>query len=71
MLTELFGDQPQPTITSGGTDAPAAGTTETLTPALIAVTQAGSTWTVTRGVEGTTPVTHQAGFTAAGPVLSA
>jgi hypothetical protein len=33
VLTELFADQPQTTITSGGTDAPAAGTTETLTPA--------------------------------------
>jgi hypothetical protein len=33
VLTELFADQPQTTITSGGADAPAAGTAETLTPA--------------------------------------
>jgi hypothetical protein len=32
VLTELFADRPQTTITSGGTDAPASGTTETLTP---------------------------------------
>jgi hypothetical protein len=90
VLTELFADQPQTTITSGGTDAPAAGTTQTLTPAsaggfpavsaasnsrfhiadpaaaseLMAVTQTGPTWTVTRGAEGTTPVAHQAGWTA-------
>jgi hypothetical protein len=90
VLTELFANQPQTTITSGGTDAPAAGTTQTLTPAsgsvfpavsaashsqfhiadpadpseLIAVTQTGSTWTVTRGAEGTAPVRHQAGWTA-------
>jgi Pectate lyase superfamily protein len=90
MLTELFADQPQTTITSGGTDAPASGTAETLTPAsgtgfpavsavsnsqfhiadpvapseLIAVTQTGPVWTVTRGAEGTTPVAHEAGWTA-------
>jgi hypothetical protein len=29
VLTELFADQPQTTITAGGTDAPAAGTTQT------------------------------------------
>jgi Pectate lyase superfamily protein len=90
VLTELFADQPQTTITSGGTDAPAAGTAQTLTPApgggfpavsaasssrfhiadpaapseLIAVTQTGPTWAVTRGAEGTAPVAHQAGWTA-------
>jgi Pectate lyase superfamily protein len=90
VLTELFADLPRTTITSGGTDAPAAGTTETLTPGsgggfpvvsaasgsqfhiadpaaaseLIAVTQTGAAWTVTRGAEGTVPVAHQAGWTA-------
>jgi hypothetical protein len=90
VLTELFADQPQTTITTGGTDAPTAGTVEALTPAsgsgfptvsapsnsqfhiadpaasseLITVTQTGPTWTVTRGAEGTTPVPHQAGWTA-------
>jgi Pectate lyase superfamily protein len=97
VLTELFADQPQTTITSGGTDAPAAGTAETLTAAsgggfpavsaasnsqfhiadpaapseLIAVTQTGATWTVTRGAEGTTPVAHQAGWTARQVVTAA
>jgi hypothetical protein len=90
VLSELFADLPQTTITSGGTDAPAAGSIETLTPAsgggfpavsaasssqfhiadpaaaseLIAVTQTGTQWMVTRGAEGTTPVAHQAGWTA-------
>ena len=90
MLTELFADLPQTTVTSGGSDVPAAGTIETLTPAsgggfpvvsaasgsqfhvadpaapseLIAVTQTGPAWTVTRGAEGTTPVAHQAGWMA-------
>jgi hypothetical protein len=97
VLTELFADQPHTTITSGGTDAPAAGTTQTLTPAagggfpavsaasssrfhiadpaapseLIAVTQTGPAWTVTRGAEGTTPVRHQAGWTARQVVTAA
>ncbi len=31
---------------------------------LIAVTQTGPAWTVTRGAEGTTPVAHQGGWTA-------
>lgn len=90
MLAEQFADQAQTTITSGGSDAPAAGTIETLIPAsgggfpvvsaasgsqfhiadpaaaseLIAVTQTGPAWTVTRGAEGTVPVAHQAGWTA-------
>jgi Pectate lyase superfamily protein len=90
VLTELFADLPQTTVTSGGSDAPAAGTIETLTPAsgggfpvvsaasgsqfhiadpaaaseLIAVTETGPAWTVTRGAEGTVPVAHQAGWTA-------
>lgn len=77
---------------SGGTTAPASGTTETWTVAssssfpaasssatpptqfhvaditanseIVAVTNvSGTTWTVTRGAEGTTPVAHTAGFT--------
>lgn len=90
MLIELFADQPQTTIASGGTNVPAPGTTQTLTPVsgtgfpavsaasnsqfhiadpaapseLIAVTQTGAAWTVTRGAEGATPVSHQAGWTA-------
>lgn len=97
MLTELFADQAQTAITSGGTDAPASGTTETLTPAsgggfpavsaasnsqfhiadpaaaseLIAVTQTGPAWTVTRGADGTAPVAHQAGWTARQVVTAA
>jgi hypothetical protein len=97
VLTELFADQPQTTITSGGTDAPAAGTAQTLTPAsgrgfpavsaasnsqfhiadpaapteLIAVTQTGPTWAVTRGAENTTPVRHTAGWTARQVVTAA
>lgn len=77
------------TVSSGGTTAPAAGTTETWTVAssssfptaatnvikfkvadpaanseIILVTNvSGTTWTVTRGADGTTPVAHAAGFT--------
>jgi Pectate lyase superfamily protein/Right handed beta helix region len=91
---ELFANQPSTTVSSGGTDAPSAGTVETWTVAssatfpavsstasppaqfhvadasssasseLIAVTNiSGTTWTVTRGSESTTPVTHVGGFT--------
>lgn len=92
MAVEVFGNLPATTVTSGGTDAPAAGTQETWTvgssssfPAvsstgtpptqchvadiadnseMIAVTNiSGTTWTVTRGAEGSTPVAHTAGFT--------
>jgi hypothetical protein len=88
---ETFANQPSTTVTSGGTDAPSAGTPETWTVAssasfpaaatgvtqfhvadtatgkiseIILVTNvSGTTWTVTRGAESTTPVTHAAGFT--------
>ena len=89
-LTELFAaDRATTTVSSGGTDAPSSGTTETWTVAssamfgaaatgvsqfhvadanapseIIAVTNvSGTTWTVTRGADSTTPVTHTAGFT--------
>lgn len=87
-----FANLPSTTVSSGGTDAPAPGTTETFTVASSAgwpgasssaspptgfsfadtelpgevmrcVNRSGTTWTVTRGSEGTTPVSHQAGFT--------
>jgi len=80
------------TVSSGGTDAPSSGTSESWTVAtsagfptpasgatpptvfhiadpaapseMITVTAiSGTTWTVTRGAESTTPVTHTAGFT--------
>jgi hypothetical protein len=94
MAVEIFANQPSTVVTSGGTDAPAAGTVESWTvsssaafPAasssaspptqfhivdvnvsqsseIVLVTNvSGTTWTVTRGVEGTTPVTHSANFT--------
>lgn len=83
------------TVTSGGTDAPAAGTSENWTvdvtvafpattsapypvqwyggdpagpPEVFLVTSCpggtgSQSWTVTRGADGTTPVTHKSGFT--------
>ena len=90
MAVELFAaNRATTTVSSGGTDAPASGTTETWTVAssamfgaaaagvsrfhvadplapaeMIAVTNvSGTTWTVTRGAESTTPVPHAAGFT--------
>ncbi|MCA1839822.1 MAG: right-handed parallel beta-helix repeat-containing protein [Actinobacteria bacterium] len=92
MARDLFTNQAQTTVSSGGTTAPAAGTTESWTVAssssfpaasnaAIPVTQfyvadpalpsesilvtnvSGTTWSVTRGVDGTTPVAHTAGFT--------
>lgn len=100
MPIEVFANNAQTTVPTGGTTAPAAGTTESWTVAsaagfpaasnvaspaaqftivdpaaqgeLIRVTNvAGTTWTVTRGVEGTTPVAHTAGFTIAAIVTSA
>ena len=94
MAVEQFANLPATTVTSGGTDAPGAGTPETWTVSsatgfstasssatpptqfhvvdalagasseiiLVTVTS-GTTWTVTRGAEGTTPVAHSAGFT--------
>ena len=94
MALEQFTDVPAGAVSSGGTTAPAPGTSQSWTvtttsvtafpgalaagtpptifhvadPALpsetIAVTNvSGTTWTVTRGVDGTTPVAHTAGFT--------
>lgn len=91
MALELFANQPTTTVSSGGTTAPAGGTSESWTVAssapfpaagtgvtqfhvadtaagktgeLIAVTNvSGTTWTVTRGAEGSAPVAHTAGFT--------
>ena len=88
---ETYANQPQTTVSSGGTTAPAGGTQESWTVAssssfpaastgvtqfhvadtatgktseIIAVTNvSGTTWTVTRGAENTTPVAHSAGFT--------
>lgn len=88
MSTELFANQAQTTVTSGGTTAPSPGTSESWTvsssagfPAaatgvsffrvtdtaassekMIVTNVSGTTWTVTRGAEGTTPVTHSSGF---------
>jgi hypothetical protein len=87
---EAFANLANTTVTSGGTDAPSAGTVETWTVAsssafpdvsvtfpptqchvtdiaanseIILVTNiSGTTWTVTRGAEGTTPVAHNPGF---------
>jgi hypothetical protein len=96
---EVFTNTPAGTVTSGGTDAPASGTSESLTVTAtvafpVASTSAtpptvfhfcdiaapseimratvapggtgtGQAWTVTRGAEGTTPVTHATGYTIA------
>ena len=94
MAVELFANQPSTVVSSGGTDAPASGTSQSwtvsssgefpsassgaspptlfhicdvatgFTSEIIAVTNvSGTTWTVTRGAESTTPVAHAAGFT--------
>lgn len=91
MAVEVWANDASATVSSGGTTAPSAGTTETWTlagstfPALSSsaspATQAyaadpaaesekvlitnvsGSTATVTRGADGTTPVAHASGFT--------
>ena len=88
MAVELFTNPVSTTVSAGGTDSPAAGTSQSWTvagsggfPAAVAngtafhiidpdnpyeimlVTNVnGSTWTVTRGVEGTV-ITHASGFT--------
>lgn len=95
--TETFAHAPSTTVPTGGTTAPAPGTSESWTvtssatfpAASTGVTQfkvvdpaantevmlvtnvSGVTWTVTRGVDGTTPVTHSTGFTAANVVSAA
>src|ERR1035441_8982992 len=90
-LIELFAaDLATTTVSAGGTDAPSAGTVETLIVASAAMfgtavagvsqfhfadaapgrgseicaatATSGTTWTVTRGADETTPVTHEAGF---------
>lgn len=92
MPLELFTNNASTTVSSGGTTAPAQGTTETWTVAssasfpaasnaanpptyfyvfdpvaqteVIQVTNvSGTTWSVTRGASGTTPVAHTTGFT--------
>lgn len=96
MALEVFADSPAGAVTSGGTDAPASGTSETFTvtvtvafpvasasatpptafhvcdpaaPSEIMLVTAnpggtgtGQSWTVTRGADGTTPVTHATGY---------
>lgn len=91
MVAEIFSNTASTTVSSGGTTAPSAGTTESWTvssstgfpaannaanpptqfrivdPAanseVILVTNvSGTTWSVTRGAESTTPVAHSAGF---------
>lgn len=90
-MSEVFGNQAQTTVSSGGTTAPSAGTVETWTvssgagfptadptaypPTFFRVTDIAlptekamvtdsrtTSWTVTRGAEGTAPVAHAAGF---------
>jgi len=99
MPTELFANNAVTTVSSGGTTAPAAGTTETWTVASSAkfpaasssanparqfavvdsaaqteiirvIDVSGTSWTVIRGVEGTTPVAHTTGFTVAAIVTN-
>jgi hypothetical protein len=86
---ETFANFPSTTVSSGGTDTPSSGATQSWTVAssaafaaaatgatqfhvadpaagteLILVTNVtGTTWTVTRGAESTTPVAHSGGFT--------
>jgi hypothetical protein len=53
-----------PTAATGTTVFHVKDTSQVLAYELIAVTNvSGTTWTVTRGAEGTTPVQHSAGFT--------
>jgi hypothetical protein len=97
---EIFANQAQTTVSSGGTTAPSAGTSQTWTVAsstgfpaasstaspptffrvtdlaassekMIVTNVSGTTWTVTRGAEGTTPVTHTSGFTVQNVITAA
>lgn len=97
---ELFANQASTSVSSGGTTAPAAGTSQTWTvssssgfpaasstaspptffritdPALssekmIVTNVSGTTWTVTRGTDGTTPVAHSSGFSVQNVVTAA
>jgi len=89
MAIDVLVNNAATTVSSGGTDAPAAGTSESWTvassaefpaittgvtqfriqdpalPAEIMIVTAisGTTWTVTRGAEGTAPVAHAGNFT--------
>ena len=55
---------PFPAASTGVTQFHVADTDPTASSEIILVTNiSGSTWTVTRGAEGTTPVVHEAGFT--------
>ena len=89
MATEEYANVATTTVSSGGTDAPASGTSESWTVAsstpfpaastgsvqfhvadpaassemMLVTNISGTTWTVTRGAESTTPVAHTAGFT--------
>jgi hypothetical protein len=90
MAQDIFASNgPTTTVSSGGTTAPSAGTSESWTVAsstgfpaaatgvsqfrvadkahptelMIVTNVSGTTWTVTRGAESTTPVAHTAGFT--------
>ena len=91
MAIDIFANNASATVSSGGTTAPASGTSESWTlssivglaastevtqmrlidpadsrpqPEIMLLTNlSGTTATVTRGVEGTTPVAHVAGFT--------
>lgn len=98
--TELFANQAQTTVSSGGTTAPSSGTSETWTVAsssgfpaasstatpatffrvtdriassekMIVTNVSGTTWTVTRGAEGTSTVAHSSGFTVENIVTAA
>lgn len=88
---DVFSENGQATVSTGGTSAPAAGTVETWTllnsnlpsvsstatpptqckvadpdapsETFLITNISGATATVTRGTDGTTPVTHQPGFT--------
>jgi hypothetical protein len=95
ITTELWANPPSSAamVSSGGTDAPSAGTSESWTMAggyasmpsasnstvpatqfhiidpaqpteiMVVTNVSGTAWTVTRGAESTTPVTHASGFT--------
>lgn len=106
MSLDLFANRASTVISSGGSDTPASGTSETFTVAtvpgsasfpvassaavppvqfrivdqaepdeIMIVTNVGgtsnNTWTVTRGAEGTTPVSHSAGWTAQNIITAA
>ena len=104
MSIDVFNNRAQTTVSSGGTTAPASGTSESWTVAssasfvngassaaspptqfrvvdvanpteiMLVTNQSGpgsNTWTVTRGVEGTTPIAHISGWIAQGVITVA